>query len=98
MAVVLAVVLAVTSVTVGTVELDERERVWSAAQFAVVDLAFNLTVFREEVTVWMLLRLILLLAAKYFHELFDARMDNVSPGRPQAATSASCRARVSQRR
>ncbi|KAA0152206.1 hypothetical protein FNF29_04072 [Cafeteria roenbergensis] len=76
-AVVLSLVLAVTTLTVGTVEPDERERVWSAAQFAVVDLAFNLTVFREEVTVWMLLRLILLLAAKYFHELFDARMDNL---------------------
>jgi hypothetical protein len=61
----------------GGSEPDERERVWSAARIAIVELCFNLTVFREELTVWTVARFALLLMAKYFHVLFDARMDNL---------------------
>ena len=62
----------------GKTHSDELERVWSSARMMVVEVLFSLTVFREELTIWTLYRFALLLAAKYIHELLDARMDNVS--------------------
>ena len=74
---VIASSMLTTAAVVGSVEADELERVWSSGRLALIGLAFNLTVFREDLTGWTLLRFVLLMAAKYFHELFDARVDNV---------------------